>query len=302
MYQGFPIELLSLLRCPRDAGFLRLTGASASETHVRDGSLECVECGGQVAIVGGMAQMLDPSTLESVSDHEHRRRDEGAAKDNLAWENSAWSQMEVLPTLEAMEPIRGTLVLELGCGKGRFTTILAGMSATVLAIDFSLAVLKRLARRIEPHWRIGLVQADCTKLAVARNRYDRVLSTLVSNLPTIAHREALNRVVADALAPGGRYVFTAHHYDLRERFRNTPQAGHYPESGIFRYLFRRDEMLEECKKSFERARCRPIQVELPYVGRFGLRSVAVSRMAERLPVFNQFGGLLLGTAERPITR
>lgn len=65
--------------------------------------------------------------------------------------------MEVIPTMESMQPLRGRLVLELGCGKGRFTTLVAKSAATVVAMDFSLAVMKRLASRIESRWRIGLV-------------------------------------------------------------------------------------------------------------------------------------------------
>jgi len=300
VYQGFSFDLIPLLRCPRDAGVLRLAGTGQQEGHILRGTLGCVECRTEYPITEGIAQLFDPSTIDGVSKHEHQRRDQGAAKDNFGWETSAQSQMEIIPTMESLQSLGGMSVLELGCGKGRFTTIMARQSATIIAMDFSMEVLKRLSSRVEPLWRIGLVQADCTKPVVASQSFQRALSTLVSNLPTRQHRHAMYRVVADALTTDGRFVFNAHHHALRQRFRNIPQAGHYPESGIFRYLFRRSEVMEECGLYFERVQCRPIQITLPLAGRLGLQTVTLSRIAEKVPVLNQLGELLLGVGERSI--
>ena len=209
------------------------------------------------------------------------------------------SRMEIIPMLKSMTPLSGATVLELGCGKGRFTTLMAQNRATIIALDFSLAVLQRLATRIQPHWRIGLVQADCTKPVAAPRRFDRVLSTLVSNLPTAQHRRAMFQVVAQALKHDGKFIFGAHHHGLRERLRKVPQAGQYADSGIFRYLFRRREIVAECAPRFGRVRCRPIQVLLPMTNRLGIDSVTLSRLAERVPLVNQCGELLMDIAEKP---
>jgi len=107
------------------------------------------------------------------------------------------------------------------------------------------------------------------------------------------------RVAANALTADGKFVFDVHHHSLREWIHRIPQAGHYPDSGIYRYLFRRKEIVDECGSFFERVRCRPIQITLPWIGRLGVQPVALSRMAERIPFFNLLGELLLGVAERP---
>ena len=299
MYQGFPSDLVPLLRCPLDGGALRQVRTSQGEKHVLHGTLRCVECLTEYQIADGVARLFEPSKLDGVSRHEHQRRDQGASKDNFKWETSVLSQMEIVPTIESLRPLEGMSVLELGCGKGRFTTIMARTSATVVAIDFSLAVLQRLASRIETSWHIGLVQADCTKPAVASRSFQRALSTLTSNLPTGALVQAMYRVVSDALTTDGKFVFDTHHYSLRERIRMIPQAGHYPDSGIYRYLFRRNEIIEECGNYFEKVECRPIQITLPWLASLGFQPVELSRMAESIPLFNQFGELLLGVAERP---
>lgn len=299
MYQGYPSELIELLRCPKDAGVLGNTRAESSHTQLMDGALACAVCGNEVPIVDGIVRMFDPATLENVGGHEFQQREQGAAKDDFRWETAALSRMEMIPTLESMQPLDGMLVLELGCGKGRFTTLVAKSAASVVAMDFSLAVLTRLAARAEPHWRIGLVQADCTKSVVAPGGFQRVLSTLVSNLPTKGHRQAMYRVAADALAPDGKFVFTTHHYGLRQRLRGMPQAGHYAESGIFRYLFRSNEVVDECAEFFEHVRCRPIQITVPLADRLADQGVALSRVAETLPVLKHLRDLLLGVAELP---
>jgi len=299
MYEGFPPELVAGLRCPLDSGTLQLTAEVRFRESVRNGTLTCVVCQTAYPIAEGIATLFDPSTLDSVSRHELERRDGGAEKDNFEWERSTLSQMEVIPVMEALRPLKGMVVLELGCGKGRFTTVLAKESMSVIAVDFSLAVLRRLASRIGPGSCVGLVQGDCTKPIAATASVQRVLSTLVSNLPTSEHRRAMHRLAATALSPEGKFVFTAHHHGLKQRFRNAPQQGHYPESGIFRYLLRRSEIIEECGECFERIRCRPIQVTLPVLDRIGFQAVRISRVAERLPIVNQLGELLMAVGERP---
>lgn len=299
MNPGFPSDLLQLLRCPLDTGVLHLDATGQRDEFVRNGTLRCEGCQAQYAIADGIVQLFDPSALDSVSRHEHLRRDQGASRDSFKWEAAALSQMEVLPVMESLQPLAGTLVLELGCGKGRFTTRMAQSGAAVLAMDFSLAVLQTLAMRLQPGWHVGLVQADCTKVMVAPRSFNRVLSTLVSNLPTHDHVHAMCRVAAIALSDRGRFVLDAHHHSLRERIRKTPQRGEYPDSGIFRYLFQGAELTGICRQHFEQVRCRPMQVTLPLLGRFGLHPVVLSRGAERLPLVNQLGELLLGVAEGP---
>jgi len=299
MYPGYPSDLVQFLRCPLDGNALRHTGTGQDEKHILHGTLRCVECRTEYAIADGIARLFDPTSLDSASRHEHQRRDDGAFRDNFKWETSALSQMEIVPTIESLRPLQGMSVLELGCGKGRLTTILARSFATVVAIDFSLAVLRKLASRIETSWRIALVQADCTRPAVANRSFHRALSTLISNLPTRDRVQAMYRVVADALTSDGKFVFDAHHYSLRQRIRMIPQVGQYPDSGIYRYMYRRDEIVRECGNYFEKVQCRPIQITLPWAGHLGFRPVALSRMAENIPLLNQLGELLLVEAERP---
>jgi len=300
VYRGFPILLLTLLRCPREGGALELdAGNPVHDGHVQRGNLRCHTCHALYQVEDGIVKLFDPSALDQESQHERALRDQPSADDNTSWEQLPWSRMEVEPTLAALQPLSGSIVLELGCGGGRYTVFMADQAAAVLAVDFSRAALKKLGSRVASHWNIGLVQADCTRLRLPGKAFDRILSTLVSNLPSPAHRYAMFRLAADALAPSGRFVFSTHHHTLANRFRRVPQAGRYQDGGIFCYLFRRRELSEETQRYFRGVKCHPIQISLPFADHLGLPRVALSHAAESIPLVNQLGQLLLVTATEP---
>ena len=300
MYRGFPILLLTLLRCPREGCALELdAGNPVHNGHVQRGNLRCHACHTLYQVEDGIVKLFDPSALDQESQHERALRDQPLADDNTSWEQLPWSRMEVEPTLAALQPLSGSIVLELGCGGGRYTVFMADQAAAVLAVDFSRAALKKLGSRVASHWNIGLVQADCTRLRLAGKAFDRILSTLVSNLPSPARRYAMFRLAANALTSSGRFVFSVHHHTLVTRLRRVPQAGRYYDGGIFRYLFRRRELLEETQKYFRGVQCRPIQISLPFTDSFGQSNVTLSRIAESIPLANQLGQLLLVTATEP---
>jgi SAM-dependent methyltransferase len=305
---GFPAELLALVRCPLDDG--ELDGSPHSETIV-DGTVHCHLCGHGYRIEAGTLRLLDRWVPDAESAHEARLRDSIAGNGDYVEQFRAtradrqFDRMEMRPTLAALAPLRDRVVLELGAGTGRYTVELAQASRALLAVDFSARSLEMLAtklsnRRLPGGARVGLVQADVTRVCLAPRAFDRILSTLVSNLPTAAHRAAMYRLAASALRDDGLFAFSAHHYGLRQRLRHEPVDGRYSEGGIYRRLLTAREILEELGTYFGRTSCRPIQVALPGTYRLpGFPLEALSRLAERSPVVKQLGFLLLATARQP---
>lgn len=306
--RGFPAELLALVRCPRDDG--ELDGPRQPETIV-DGNIPCRLCGHGYRIEAGVLRLLDHWEPDPESAHEARLRDSIAGNGDYVEQFRAtradrqFDRMEMRPTLAALAPLRDGVVLELGAGTGRYTVELAQESRALLAVDFSARSLETLAaklsdRRLPDGARVGLVQADVTRLCLAPRAFDRILSTLVSNLPTAAHRAAMYRLAAAALRDDGVFTFSAHHYGLRQQLRHEPVDGRYSEGGIYRRLLTVREILEELGPYFGRTSCRPIQVALPGSYRVpGFPLEALSRLAERWPVIRQLGFLLLATARQP---
>jgi SAM-dependent methyltransferase len=205
--------------------------------------------------------------------------------------------MEIASTLARLGRLEGKAVLELGCGSGRFTRRLAARSRAVLAVDFSRESLRQAARTlVTAGAQVGLVQADVSRLALAPARFDAALSTLYSNLPSRALRAASSAVVAGALKPGGRYVLTAHHQDIRRRLRGKPKEETYA-NGIYFRSFTRGALQRELEPHFKRLELGTICIRLPYLSRMARFRPGLSRACERIPALNRLGELLIVTAE-----
>ncbi len=261
------------------------------------GRLKCDGCRRNYSITNGIAILLETQDLDEEGRREQRLRD---AEERRPWVDSDTDRMELLPTLRAMRTTRGQAVLEFGCGCGRYTLPLAKTGALLLALDFSLESLRALAQRLPPGLTVGLVQADATRRCVAPRCFDRVLSTLVSNLPSRECRLAMLRVAAEALKDAGHFVFSTHYQNLTYRLLGRPPSGRYSEGGIFRYYMRREEILRESGVYFRRIACRPIQIFVPFTRWTGISTVTISRVAEWIPLLRQRGELLLAKLAEPI--
>lgn len=294
----FPAELAAILACPTCRAILDLSSASG-----------CASCGRgfEVEHEGRIVRLLEVDALVGESRREREIRDQQAA--GLARRNPEQvlsdprQVMEMAPTMEWLALTGRESVLELGCGTGRYTELLAAKGCKVLAMDFSRQSLLRVdetlqALGIAEH--VGLVNASIGDFSVAPRSFDVVLSTLTSNLPDRTHREAMYALAATALKPGGRFVFSAHHYGLRALREHTPKTGLYQAGGIFREYLTAAEIRDETAGSFKELRLKPIQIHLPLLSRNPAFRARISRWAERVPVLRDFGDLLLIEATRPV--
>ena len=114
-----------------------------------------------------------------------------------------WGGAEVAAALEAFAP-RGN-ILELACGPGMWTQLLARHASSVTAVDGAPEMLAR-ARARAGNERVQFVEADLFSWRPER-RYDVVFFGFwLSHVPP--HRfEAFWSLVDEALVPGGRVFF-----------------------------------------------------------------------------------------------
>jgi SAM-dependent methyltransferase len=294
-YRGFPAAALELVRCPADGQKLE---RESCDQYVLDGRVRCSSCSRSYEINRGILRLLDHRDLDERSRENLATFDFNATVEEFGHEAQAASLKDLLPTMKALAPLQGQRVLEYGCGNGRFTVRLAPRAAILVAVDFSIEALRKVASRLDPAWNVALVQADCTRPIAARRSFDRILCTLTSNLPNREQRLTLFTMAARAVDPGGRFVFSAHHYGLRARLKRTVRSGYYEGHRIFRYLSGRGELARETMTSFREVKCRPISILLPLEGRIRLRP-EVSLWLEHIPLVNLLGELLLVTAKAP---
>lgn len=299
---GISRSLLADLRCPDDAAELLVESDAAESEDVVDGELVCTRCAGRFPITGGIVRFLDDGALDEESAFEKEIRNEHAIADGFELDRQYGpvSRAELDPTIEALDLQPAHRLLELGCGNGRYTQRVSGMCEQVLAVDFSDEALVRLRHRLGQGGNVGLVQADITRFRVAPGSFDRALSTLVSNLPSRAHRDAMYRLAADALTPEGRFVFGTHLQGIRERLTGVPKDGRYPETKIYRYNFTLAECRSEPSTCFGRVTARPIQVFVPLLRRLPRPGLyRQSRILEHVPVLRGFGALSVCVASQP---
>ncbi|SCL23922.1 class I SAM-dependent methyltransferase [Micromonospora inyonensis] len=121
--------------------------------------------------------------------------------------------------------VKGTRVLEIGCGAAAGSRWLDGQGADVTALDLSAGMLRhaRLAAdRSGVH--VPLIQADALAMPFRADTFDTV-HTAFGAVPFVADSEALMREVFRVLRPGGAWVFAVTH-PIRWIFLDDPgEAG-----------------------------------------------------------------------------
>jgi SAM-dependent methyltransferase/uncharacterized protein YbaR (Trm112 family) len=173
---GLPImktELLKLLCCPSCSGELLLLKVREGKDEVKSGTLGCVSCGAEFAVenyvpcfvpavnysanFGFQWNRFSKTQLDSHSGHPISRA--------RFFQESGWTPDE----------LRGAIVLDAGCGSGRFAEIALDCGATVVAVDYSAAVAA-CWDNLQYRGQFHVVQADICHLPFRKSCFDYVYS------------------------------------------------------------------------------------------------------------------------------
>ena len=308
MVHQFPLLMVPLLRCNNDAGELAIAEQLRGDADgVLDAVLRCKICGAEFRIEDGIARLL-PKQLSLEDKHEMSIRDTvdydctnpgPFVSPPDGWRSLLSDMLEVPQHLHGLQSSRSNTVLELACGDGRFTALVAETGASILAVGFSINALRLLAHRLPSGARVGRVQADINQLHVADRAFDRALT--LTPLDSRDERMSMYRMIANALTDDGRYVGSVEHYDLNRRLLGLPLARRYSRDGIFIEHLTTETMRREAAPYFSKLRVRPIRPRVPFVEKLP-RSLAfpLLRLISALPIVRQFGELLLLTAQCPV--
>jgi ubiquinone/menaquinone biosynthesis C-methylase UbiE len=100
-------------------------------------------------------------------------------------------------------PERCQQILDIGCGTGEFSRLLAGRAERVLAIDLSPQMVRLARERSKLYPNIDFVECDVMTYQLPDNRFDCIASlTTLHHLPATA----ILRKISKALKPGGIFV------------------------------------------------------------------------------------------------
>jgi len=195
-------KLTDWLKCPKCGADLAFYGpVSEDGGEILDGSLRCRGCGDVYPVKGGIPRFAgdDSSDFENfgyqwnllgniqIDRLAGHRLSEGRLLSETGWDPD-W--------------FKGKVVIDCGCGAGRFADVAAGLGAEVIAVDISRAVeacRKNLAVHGE---RVHCIQASIFDLPLKPGVIDAVFS-----LGVIQHTPDPEKAVASMvsiLKPGGR--------------------------------------------------------------------------------------------------
>jgi SAM-dependent methyltransferase len=191
-------SLVDKLCCPECRGDLRLRAseADAGGTEVMEGQLECHR-GHAFPIRGGIPRFVaSDAYVESFSfewlTHSTTQLDTVRA----TWSTEAFGQF----TGWSAPDLQGRLVLDVGCGMGRYADVAERMGAEVVGVDLSFAV-DAAFRNIGLKPRVHIVQADIFRLPFKEAQFDAIYSLGVLH-HTVKTRDAFLQLPR-LLKPGG---------------------------------------------------------------------------------------------------
>jgi len=163
--------LLDLLCCPDCEAELRLETVASMEGNAHSGDLRCVACQTRYPIRNGVPRFV----LASGQDDQF----------GFQWNRFRRTQLDSSSGLPISrqrffnqagwhpEDLKGKLVLDVGCGAGRFAEIALASGARIVAVDFSSAADACL-QNLGKHSSLGILQADLHHLPLKPNSFDFV--------------------------------------------------------------------------------------------------------------------------------
>jgi SAM-dependent methyltransferase/uncharacterized protein YbaR (Trm112 family) len=166
-------SLLKIVVCPTCQIELSLTVDTQVVDEIEEGSLSCGQCGKAYPIRNGVPRFVPTDDYVGNFSFEwnvHRK----TQVDSIAGHNQSHNTF-LEKTGFKEEELKGKLVLDVGCGTGRFMEIAAGFGATVVGIDLSYAVDAAYAN-MGSRPNIHIIQANIFHLPFRPETFDTIYS------------------------------------------------------------------------------------------------------------------------------
>jgi SAM-dependent methyltransferase len=208
------LSLLAILACPVCGGDLKFAALEAyprHDTEVEEATLACKLCAREYPVTGGVPRLRPPNPVARAT---------AKTRDAFGWEwlrypgslpgdKETFLEETMLPPHE----FAGKLVLDAGCGMGRYSAVALSLGAEVVSVDMSES-LQRVAALAKTQPKLHPVEADLLHPPFKKGIFDIAYSQGV--LHHTADTQAAFKAVAALVKPRG--LFSVWLYGKAGRF------------------------------------------------------------------------------------
>jgi SAM-dependent methyltransferase len=201
------LESVEWLRCIGCGAPLRAESASAAQKNgiITEGQLTCTSCGQVFPIVRSIARFVPSEGYAHSFGYQWNFFDKTQLDSHMG---NDLSRERFFATTQWPQKMDGQVILEAGCGMGRFTQIALETGAELFSFDLSNAVEANL-RNNGDSGRVHIVQASIYEIPLRKESFDKVFCMgVLQHCPDV--RAAFMSLVP-FLRPGGEIVIDVYH-------------------------------------------------------------------------------------------
>ncbi len=166
-------RLLNLLCCPACRGELILARVDERDKEIKKGSLKCAHCQQEYPVVNYIPRFVKTDKYVGNFSFEwtvHNRTQLDSANGTRESRDTF-----IEKTGFVLEQFKSKVVLDIGCGMGRFLEIVQPQAAEVVGVDLSLAV-DSAYNNLKQYENVHIVQGDIFALPFKENNFDYIYS------------------------------------------------------------------------------------------------------------------------------
>jgi 2-polyprenyl-3-methyl-5-hydroxy-6-metoxy-1,4-benzoquinol methylase len=196
------LKLVEWLRCIGCGAPLRAEPSSHAEKNgsIGEGKLICTSCGREFPIVRSLARFVPSEDYAHSFGYQWNYFDKTQLDSHMG---NDLSRERFFATTQWPQKMEDQVILEAGCGMGRFTQIALETGAEVVSFDLSNAVEANL-RNNGDSGRVQIVQASIYEIPLRKESFDKVFCMgVLQHCPDV--RAAFMSLVP-FLRPGGEIV------------------------------------------------------------------------------------------------
>lgn len=199
MYRGF-VDRFACLKCKGSFRLAPIAPESNSTAEIVEGKLICTNCGVEVFIVRCLPRFVPSESYASSFGFQWNRFDKLQVD---AVMHNDLTRDRFYATTGWPTRMEGQVILEAGCGAGRFTQIALETGAEVVSFDLSLAI-EAAARNNAGADKLCIFQASIYEIPLRKASFDKIFCMgVLQHCPDVA---AAFQSLVPFLRPGGEIV------------------------------------------------------------------------------------------------